>query len=137
MSFTYPTGTEPALRDVSLQVSAGEVVALVGENGSGKTTLAKLLAGLYRPQTGVIRWDGIDAQTVDADGLRRSIAVIFQDFVRFHLRAQDNIGLGRVETVDDLPAIRAAARHADADDFLVGAPRRVLDRARAAVRGRY
>jgi ATP-binding cassette, subfamily B, bacterial len=122
VSFTYPTGSEPVLRDVSLHVTAGEVVALVGENGSGKTTLAKLLAGLYRPQAGAIHWDGVDARTLDADGLRRSVAVIFQDFVRFHLRAQDNIGLGRVEASDDLPAVRDAARHADADSFLAALP---------------
>jgi ATP-binding cassette subfamily B protein len=118
VSFTYPTGTQPVLHEVSLTVHAGEVVALVGENGSGKTTLAKLLAGLYEPQTGTIRWDGADVRDIDADGLRRSVAVIFQDFVRFHLRARDNIGLGRVEAADDLPAIRAAAVHADADEFL-------------------
>ncbi|HET9901613.1 MAG TPA: ABC transporter ATP-binding protein, partial [Actinomycetes bacterium] len=107
VSFTYPTGTQPVLHEVSLTVHAGEVVALVGENGSGKTTLAKLLAGLYEPQTGTIRWDGADVRDIDADGLRCSVAVIFQDFVRFHLRARDNIGLGRVEAADDLPAIRA------------------------------
>ncbi|HJY24195.1 MAG TPA: ABC transporter ATP-binding protein, partial [Actinomycetes bacterium] len=118
VSFTYPTGTQPVLHEVSLTVHAGEVVALVGENGSGKTTLAKLLAGLYEPQTGTIRWDGADVRDIDADGLRRSVAVIFQDFVRFHLRARDNIGLGRVEAADDLAAIRAAAVHADADEFL-------------------
>lgn len=118
VSFTYPTGTQPVLHEVSLTVHAGEVVALVGENGSGKTTLAKLLAGLYEPQTGTIRWDGADVRDLDPDGLRRSVAVIFQDFVRFHLRARDNIGLGRVEAADDLPAIRAAAVHADADEFL-------------------
>ena len=118
VSFTYPTGTQPVLHEVSLTVHAGEVVALVGENGSGKTTLAKLLAGLYEAQTGTIRWDGADVGDLDPDGLRRSVAVIFQDFVRFHLRARDNIGLGRVEAADDLPAIRAAAVHADADEFL-------------------
>ena len=118
VSFTYPTGTQPVLHEVSLTVHAGEVVALVGENGSGKTTLAKLLAGLYEPQRGTIRWDGADVRDLEPDGLRRSVAVIFQDFVRFHLRARDNIGLGRVDAADDLPAIRAAAVHADADEFL-------------------
>jgi ATP-binding cassette, subfamily B, bacterial len=122
VSFTYPTGTEPVLHEVSLHVSAGEVVALVGENGSGKTTLAKLLAGLYRPEQGAIRWDGVDVRDLESHGLRRSVAVIFQDFVRFHLRARDNIGLGRVIAADDLAAIRAAAVHADADEFLAALP---------------
>jgi ATP-binding cassette subfamily B protein len=118
VSFTYPSGAQPALRDVCLNVDAGEVVALVGENGSGKTTLAKLLAGLYLPDAGQVRWDGSDVAGVDPDQLRRSVAVIFQDFVRYHLPARDNIGLGRVEAIDDLGAIRAAAGQAGADGFL-------------------
>ena len=116
--FTYPTGDEPALRGVSLEVSTGEVVALVGENGSGKTTLAKLLAGLYQPASGTISWDGTDVSTVDPDELRRHVAVIFQDFERFHLTVRENIGLGRVEAVDDLDGVRAAAAHAGAERFV-------------------
>jgi ATP-binding cassette subfamily B protein len=115
--FTYPTAQSPALRGVSLDVRAGEVVALVGENGSGKTTLAKLLAGLYRPDSGTIAWDGTDVSTVDPDALRGQIAVIFQDFERFHLTLRENIGHGRVAGVADLPAIRDAAAHAGADRF--------------------
>ena len=120
VTFTYPSGEQPALREASLHVDAGEVVALVGENGSGKTTLAKLLAGLYAPDRGQVRWDGTDLATVDPDQLRASVAVIFQDFIRYHLTARDNIGLGRPEAIDDLDAIRAAARQAGADGFLAG-----------------
>ncbi|HZA20248.1 MAG TPA: ABC transporter ATP-binding protein [Actinomycetota bacterium] len=118
VSFTYPSASEPALLDVSLHIDAGEIVALVGENGSGKTTLAKLLARLYSPTSGRIWWDGTDISSVDPDMLRRSIAVIFQDFLHYHLPARDNIGLGRTEAIDDVDAIRDAARHADADGFL-------------------
>ena len=122
VSFSYPTATDPAIRDVSVSIGTGEIVALVGENGSGKTTLAKLLAGLYRPATGTVTWDGIDLNGVDAAKLRTSIAVIFQDFVRFHLRARDNVGLGRVDAIDGLDDIREAARHANADEFLSSLP---------------
>jgi ATP-binding cassette subfamily B protein len=118
VTFTYPSGAEPALRDVSLEVTQGEVVALVGENGSGKTTLAKLLAGLYTPNAGRILWDGVDSNAVNPEELRRSVAVIFQDFLRYHLPARDNIGLGRYEAIEDLAAIRRAAYHSDADGFV-------------------
>ncbi|MDP8970938.1 MAG: ABC transporter ATP-binding protein/permease, partial [Actinomycetota bacterium] len=122
VSFTYPSGDRPALQDVSLEIRAGEVVALVGENGSGKTTLAKLLARLYLPQSGRLLWDGVDAATVDPDELRRSVALIFQDFARYTLPARDNIGLGRPEHIGDLAAIVAAAAQAGADSFLARLP---------------
>jgi ATP-binding cassette, subfamily B, bacterial len=122
VSFTYPESDRPAVDGVSLEIGRGEVVALVGENGSGKTTLAKMLAGLYRPQGGRIRWDDVDLAEVDADELRRSIAVIFQDFERYLLPARENVGLGRKERIDDFEAIIEAAARADADDFLSGLP---------------
>lgn len=122
VSFTYPTGTRPALIDVSLGIDAGEVVALVGENGSGKTTLAKLLARLYLPQAGTIRWDGVDVASLDPDTVRRHVAVIFQDFLHYHLPARENIGLGRWEAIDRLAEIEGAARQAGADNFLRGLP---------------
>jgi ATP-binding cassette subfamily B protein len=118
VTFTYPAARTPALTDVSLQIRAGEVVALVGENGSGKTTLAKLLSRLYLPETGRLTWDGVDTATMHAGQVRRRIAVIFQDFARYDLTARENIGLGAVEHIDDLPTVQAAARHAGADAAL-------------------
>ncbi|MGI8536722.1 MAG: ABC transporter ATP-binding protein [Mycobacteriales bacterium] len=123
LTFHYPGTDVPALSDVDLEVRAGEVVALVGENGSGKTTLAKLLAQLYRPTSGRITWDGRDVGDLDARALRRSIAVIFQDFVRYQLTAQQNIGVGRPEAIDDNEAVMAAARQAGAHDYLSRLPR--------------
>jgi ATP-binding cassette, subfamily B, bacterial len=122
VSFTYPSADEPALQDVSLEIGAGEIVALVGENGSGKTTLAKLLCRLYLPQTGRILWDDLDTTTVDPGQLRHQIAVIFQDFQRYALPARDNIALGRHQHIDDLNAITAAAQHAGAHEFLAALP---------------
>jgi ATP-binding cassette subfamily B protein len=118
VSFTYPGGQEPSLRHVSLTVRAGEVVALVGPNGSGKTTLAKLLAGLYQPAEGTIRWDGVDASTFDPDLLRANVAIIFQDFVRYFLTVGENIGLGRHERVAEAEALARAAVSAGADEFI-------------------
>jgi ATP-binding cassette subfamily B protein len=122
VSFRYPESERPAVDGVSLEIGAGEVIALVGENGSGKTTLAKMLAGLYRPESGRIRWDDVDLAEVDPDELRNSIAVIFQDFERYLLPARENVGLGRSELIDDLDAVRAASERADADRFLADLP---------------
>ena len=107
-----------ALKGVSIEVNRGEVVALVGENGSGKTTLAKLMCGLYSPDSGSVLWDGRDVSTVNQDQLREQVTVIFQDFVRYWLTARENIGIGRVARMDDEAAIKTAAQHAGADKFI-------------------
>jgi ATP-binding cassette subfamily B protein len=122
VSFTYPSRSEPALRDVSLDLPEGQVIALVGENGSGKTTLAKILAGLYPPASGSVMWDGGDMADFDPSALRARMAILFQDFVRYQLSAWENIGFGNGRLVDDRAAIVAAARSAGADEFLSGLP---------------
>lgn len=122
LSFSYPQTDTVALADVSLEIRRGEVVALVGENGSGKTTLAKLLCHLYAPTGGRILWDGVDTAGCDPAALRRHVAVIFQDFAHYWLSARENIGAGDHERLDDLDAVRAAANHSGADEFLHALP---------------
>ena len=95
VTFSYPGVATPALRDVSIEINCGEVIALVGENGSGKTTLAKILAGLYRPSAGRVRWDEVSISDVDGDPLREQIAVIAQDHGNWPLSVRDNITMGR------------------------------------------
>ncbi|GAA0217996.1 ABC transporter ATP-binding protein [Actinomadura nitritigenes] len=109
VSFRYPGAAAPALTDVSVTVTRGEVIALVGENGSGKTTLAKLLAGLYRPDTGTIRWDGADLAAMDGDALRRRVSVIAQDHTRWPLTVRENIMMGRPLDEERLADATAAA----------------------------
>jgi ATP-binding cassette subfamily B protein len=89
----------------------------VGENGSGKTTLAKLIAGLYEPRCGAVRVDGIDLNT-----WRDSVAVLFQDFIRYALTVIDNVHLGSTSRGFGLDDVRAAARAAGADGFLAALP---------------
>jgi ATP-binding cassette subfamily B protein len=117
VSFSYPSRAEPVLRDVSVRVEQGQVVALVGENGSGKTTLAKLLAGLYDPSVGTVQWNGVPLVDLDRSAVRDNVGIIFQDFVRYTLSAYDNIAVGRHER-DDPAALREAAERASADGFL-------------------
>jgi ATP-binding cassette, subfamily B, bacterial len=118
VSFAYPGAATPALRDVTLHVRPGQSVALVGSNGSGKTTLVKLLAGLYAPTRGTVRYQGRDLREWDAVSLRQRIGVIFQDFNRYQLTVGENIGAGDVTAFDDQERWREAAAKGQATDFI-------------------
>jgi ATP-binding cassette subfamily B protein len=123
LTSTYPSREEPSLRGISLEIAHNEVVALVGANGSGKTTLAKLLAGLYPPSSGTIHWDDTDIAGSDPDLLRKSVALIFQDFGQYNMTAAENIGPGDVSHVDDVNGIAEAGRLAQADKFIGELPK--------------
>jgi ATP-binding cassette subfamily B protein len=122
VTFAYPGAPSAALRNVTLEIAPGEVVALVGENGSGKTTLAKLLAALYAPDQGRVTWNGVDVASADRDELRRAVGVIFQDYQRYSLTARENIALGRHENFADEEGVRRAARIAGSHDDLERLP---------------
>ena len=122
VSFSYPGRSQLALQATNIEINRGEVVALVGENGSGKTTLAKVIAGLYEPGSGAVRWDGTDVRTFRPELFRERVAMIFQDFVRYALSAEENIAIARPDDEIDHAAIRDAAKIADADSFLSALP---------------
>jgi ATP-binding cassette subfamily B protein len=122
VDFRYPSAAEPTLHDISLDIGVGQIVALVGENGSGKTTLAKLLCGLYRPSAGHIYWDATDIAEVDPAALRRSVAVLFQDFCKYLLDVTENIGVGRHERLAEPESIQQAAMRAGAHGFIEDLP---------------
>ena len=108
--FRYDAGSPWVLRGVDLTIPSGRAVALVGLNGAGKTTLVKLLCRFYDVERGQILWDGVDIRTIDPRALRRRIGATFQDFMTYDLTAQENIGLGDVERLDDLDRVREAAQ---------------------------
>jgi ATP-binding cassette subfamily B protein len=126
VGFRYPDSERWAVRNVDLVLRPGERVALVGENGAGKTTITKLLARLYDPTEGRITLDGVDLREYDLVSLRHTIGVIFQDFVRYDMRFDENIGVGEIDSVRaDLdrnngtpPAISAAAENSLAASLL-------------------
>lgn len=120
VGFTYPDADRPALKNVSMKIGAGEQVALVGHNGAGKTTLVKLLCRLYDPTNGRILLDGIDIKTMSVETLRSRISVVFQDFVRYHLSAHDNIKFGNIAVADSNPRF-AHAVHASGADAVINA----------------
>jgi ATP-binding cassette subfamily B protein len=88
---------------------------LIGQNGQGKTTIVKLLTRLYDPTAGQVLLDGIDLREYNIEDLNREIGVIFQDFMRYEMTARENIGVGRIECLNDLDAIKEAAHKSLAD----------------------
>jgi len=122
VSFTYPGSPRLVLRNLNFTLSAGERVALIGENGEGKTTIVKLITRLYDPTEGQILLDGIDLREYSLEDLYREIGVIFQDFMRYEMTARENVAVGRIEEIDNLAAIAAAAHKSLADEVIAKLP---------------
>lgn len=122
ISFRYSDQHPWVLRRVNLFLPAGKCLALVGLNGAGKTTLVKLLTRLYDPTEGQILWDGIDIREFDPRDLRQNISTIFQDFSRYDLTAQHNIGLGNIAQIEDSEVVQQAARKAGIHERIIELP---------------
>jgi ATP-binding cassette subfamily B protein len=109
-----------ALKDVSIEVPAGQTLALVGETGAGKSTLAKLVARFYDPQRGTVRIDGHDLRDITQESLRRQLGIVPQEGFLFAGTVRENIAFGRPEATD--VEIAAAARAVGAHDFILRLP---------------
>lgn len=109
VGFKYYQSERWALRHLSFHLNKGEKLALVGENGAGKTTLVKLLARLYEPSEGRILLDGVDIREYNLEEYRKAIGVIFQDYVRFQMKVNDNIAVGQIDELDNIPKIETSA----------------------------
>ncbi|HIK19491.1 MAG TPA: ABC transporter ATP-binding protein [Synechococcus sp. M44_DOE_062] len=119
VSFSYKPD-QPVLKQISFQVSPGEIVALVGSSGAGKSTLVSLIPRFYDPQQGCIRIDGIDIRTVTLKSLRRQIGIVPQEITLFSGTIASNIAYGQEDF--DLEAVRQAAQVANIDTFIESLP---------------
>ncbi|MEL6941256.1 MAG: ABC transporter ATP-binding protein [Bacteroidota bacterium] len=124
VSFKYPNSEKYAIKDLSFHLKKGEKLALVGENGAGKTTLVKLLARLYEPTSGRILLDEKDLKEYSLADLRANIGIIFQDYIRFELKASENIAIGNIEALEEAAQIEHAAQQSLADTVVEELPER-------------
>ena len=122
VSLRYPGTQVTALDQVTLELPAGSVIALVGENGAGKTSLTKLLTGLYRPTSGVITVDGTPLDELDLLAWREAVAAGFQDFTRFEFLAREAVGVGDLTRIDDVPAVSTALERSGSTGVVDGLP---------------
>jgi len=113
VSFSYDTGKGAAVRDVSIKVSPGENVAIVGRSGSGKSTLVNLLPRFYDVKSGQVLIDGVDVRDYDLRSLREQISVVSQDVVLFNDTIRNNIAFGRDVSAEAIEAAAEAARVAE------------------------
>ena len=111
VSFRYPNQKKDdkwVLRNVDLFIPRGQSVALVGQNGAGKTTLVKLVTRLYEPTEGRVLLDGKDLRAWDRSELLARYGVVFQDFNQYQLKLRENVGVGSVEHLEEVPRIERA-----------------------------
>jgi ATP-binding cassette subfamily B protein len=120
VTFSYPQSPRPVLRDISLEIGAGEFVALIGYSGVGKTTLCSLIPRFYEATGGAVLIDGVDVRDLTLTSLRRSIGVVQQDVYLFAGSVADNLGYGRPGA--SRAEIVEAARKAHAHDFITALP---------------
>ena len=138
VSFRYPGQAKDdkwVLRNVDLFIPRGQSVALVGQNGAGKTTLVKLVTRLYEPTEGRILLDGKDLRAWDRSELLARFGVVFQDFNQYQLKLRENVGVGSVEHLDEVPRIERAVEQGGARGARRG-PRRRASRRRSAAGSR-
>ncbi|MFQ5494568.1 MAG: ATP-binding cassette domain-containing protein [Phycisphaerae bacterium] len=120
VSFTYRGAEVPALSHINLTVRRGETVAIVGPNGSGKTTLVSMLPRLFLPDSGQIRYDGLDLREASLTSLRRQIGLVTQEAVVFAGTPAENIAYGSSSSENG--RVRRAAERASADEFIRAIP---------------
>lgn len=122
--FKYPEAKKWVLKDINLQINAGEEIAIVGENGAGKTTLIKLILRAFKPQKGQVLINDLDIGEIKQTEIIKNFKATMQDFARYPvLTAAENIGLSEPKRLKNIKAIKEAALLADADEFISSLPK--------------
>ena len=116
VTFTYPTDTEPMLKDISFEVKPGEMIGVVGATGAGKSTLAQLIPRLFDPQEGSIKIGGKDLRDISEASLRKNVSIVLQKAILFKGTIADNLRQGKKNA--SLPELEQAARIAQASEFI-------------------
>ena len=116
VTFTYPTDTEPMLKDISFEVKPGEMIGVVGATGAGKSTLAQLIPRLFDPQEGSIKIGGKDLRDISEASLRKNVSIVLQKAILFKGTIADNLRQGKQDA--SLPELEQAARIAQASEFI-------------------
>ncbi len=116
VTFTYPTDESPILKDISFEVSPGEMVGIVGATGAGKSTLAQLIPRLFDPQEGSISIGGKDLREVSQGSLRKNVSIVLQRAILFSGTIADNLRQGKLDA--SLPEMEWAAGVAQASEFI-------------------
>ena len=118
LSFKYPGSERWALKGIDLTIKEGEIIAIVGANGSGKSTLVKLLAGLFKPSSGEIRWKNTIVHEMDSSEFAKESSFVFQDFEKYYVSIAEFVGLGMDEIEISEDKLTSALKNADSIEFV-------------------
>ncbi len=123
LSFKYPNSSRSVFENVNLKIQPNETIALVGANGSGKSTLVKLLCGLYEPESGIVKIDGVDLSMITKESISNNISVVFQDFLLYNTTARENIWFGNINRQKADVDIIKSAKNSGIDQLFSDLPK--------------
>ena len=115
--FSYPNCSNVVLKDITFSIDKGEIVSFVGINGSGKSTIIKLMCGLYKPDSGTIRINGMDISEMPMEQIGKELSAVFQDGQRYMLSLRENVGFGNIANIQNDAMLTEALTLAGAKDL--------------------
>lgn len=118
VSFYYPSSNHKVLEDINLKIENGKLIAIVGENGAGKTTLVKVLMGLFKPTSGVVKYDGVDINYYQSQSITNDTSAVFQNFTRYALSLRENVAISDIRNIDNDDKIISCLEQVDLTDLL-------------------